>query len=481
MPPFLALLLTITLVGFLLRRELRKGPAVSKAIWIPVAWFMINGSRQVSQWIGGETGLSAQALAQGNSIDQVAYSVLIAAGALVLVRRRAQLSAFARSNPWFVIFILYAGFSAIWSDFPLTSLKRWVKAVGDPVMVLVLWSEANPVRAVTTTVRRCAYVLIPVSLLFCKYYVELGRVIDSWGKVSYTGVTTDKNMFGYLLFTYGLFFLASVLSRASGASDRRENRGFDRIDAATDLLLLAIIGWLLAIANSKTATLSLCVGVVVLAATRIPNVLRNFRAYALLFVLIVGIGDAVFSIKTSVLEASGRDATFTGRTGLWETVLSEPINPVIGAGYASFWLGERLARFWAMYPTSPPIQAHNGYIEVYLNLGLIGLCLIVIMLWSGLSRVQRRAVSFLDPVSQSTDEHRTFAMFGLSFCTAYLLYNVTEATFQGLNPLFGVFLILTADYSARTRGMVAERFRTHSTLPGKRAIRSSLARARGRR
>ena len=91
-----------------------------------------------------------------------------------------------------------------------------------------------------------------------------------------------------------------------------------------------------------------------------------------------------------MLEAAGRDATFTGRTGLWETLLQEPINPLIGVGYASFWLGERLERFWAMYPTSPPIEAHNGYLEVYLNLGLIGVCLLAGVLWRGLRTTRSR-------------------------------------------------------------------------------------------
>ena len=50
----------------------------------------------------------------------------------------------------------------------------------------------------------------------------------------------------------------------------------------------------------------------------------------------------MFSLQSTVAQAAGRDASFTGRTGIWETVLQEPINPLIGTGYSSFWLGERL-------------------------------------------------------------------------------------------------------------------------------------------
>ena len=66
-------------------------------------------------------------------------------------------------------------------------------------------------RAITAAIKRSGYVLIPLSLLFCKYYEDMGRVIDDWGRSYYTGVTLDKNMFGYLLFAYGLFFASGLV------------------------------------------------------------------------------------------------------------------------------------------------------------------------------------------------------------------------------------------------------------------------------
>ena len=78
-------------------------------------------------------------------------------------------------------------------------------------MVLVLWTDPFPVRAITAAIKRCAYILVPLSVLFCKYYEHLGRTFDAWGNFGYTGVTTDKNMFGYLLFAFGLFFTAALM------------------------------------------------------------------------------------------------------------------------------------------------------------------------------------------------------------------------------------------------------------------------------
>ena len=137
MPPPLALALTLLLIGYLLRRDAKGQPRVSSATWIPTLWLMINGSRQVSQWIDGPGGLSAQALSEGNPVDKIIYSTLIAAAGWVLVRRRVRVGEILRSNLAIVLLLLYAALSVLWSEFPLISLKRWIKALGDPIMVLV--------------------------------------------------------------------------------------------------------------------------------------------------------------------------------------------------------------------------------------------------------------------------------------------------------------------------------------------------------
>jgi O-antigen ligase len=224
----------------------------------------------------------------------------------------------------------------------------------------------------------------------------------------------------------------------------RDGRNRVRPDQVINILFLAMIGWLLIIADCKTATLALIVGIAVIVALRFATVRRHFWFYALVAVLLVTVSDELLSIKSAVLESSGRDATLTGRTGLWETLLQEPINPLIGVGYASFWLGERLTRIWAMYPMTHPNEAHNGYLEVYLNLGLIGVCLIAGVLWRGLRTLQSRVAASLS-VSE-THSGRILGTFGMAYGVAYLFYNITEATFQGLNFLFVIFLILAFNY-----------------------------------
>ena len=77
-----------------------------------------------------------------------------------------------------------------------------------------------------------------------------------------------------------------------------------------------------------------------------------------------------------LLHALGRDSTLTGRTDIWRQVLDLHTNPLVGVGFESFWLGERLRKIGELYWWQAN-EAHNGYLETYLNLGLIGLFILV--------------------------------------------------------------------------------------------------------
>ena len=382
-----------------------------------------------------------QALYEGSPLDQVVYGTLIVAGILVLRNRRVGIGQLAKNSSWIILFFLFEGISCVWSDYTFIAFRRWMKASGDFVMVFVILSDPFPVRAITAAIKRSGYIMIPLSVLLIKYYEDMGRIIDDWGNSYYTGVTLDKNMFGYLLFAYGLFFASGLVCAFRQDSPSRAAR---RTNLACYALLLAMVAWLTPLANSKTSLLALVGGIAVMLALQFPKTKRHLWLFLIATVPVGAIADELFSVKNAVLEASGRDASLTGRTGIWETVLSEPNNPLFGTGYTSFWLGERLQRIWAHYPRTRLLQAHNGYLEVYLNLGVVGLVLLGGVLWTGLRNARRRLRA--PQYTTGNPDDSLFQTFGIAYILAYLIYNTTEATFMGLNFLFIVFLLLAFDF-----------------------------------
>jgi len=95
---------------------------------------------------------------------------------------------------------------------------------------------------------------------------------------------------------------------------------------------------------------------------------------------------ALFFQSSGVLKESlGRDATMSGRTEGWPVMLSVPNNRLVGAGYESFWLGPRLLTLWEAFGG----EAHNGYIEMLLVLGWLGVALLGVLIATGYRNVIR--------------------------------------------------------------------------------------------
>ena len=366
------------------------------------------------------------------------------AGLAVLLHRRLPWRGIFSSNPLLVCFLAYCLVSMAWSDFPFIAFKRWFKGLGDPLIALILLSESNPAAAVASVLRRCAFVLIPLSIVFIKYFPYLGRGYDDWtGLAFYTGVTTNKNMLGYLLLVFGLLFLCTLFTR-----DRATARTTRRGDVALSVLFLGMIAWLCQLANSQTSLVALCAaGLVVLSLG--STVVRKYVGGVALVALVVGVGlQWAFDITGSVLRSIGRDATLTGRTEVWDAVIALAPHPFVGAGFQSFWLGDRLQAMWAKFPVFRPNQAHNGYIEIYLNLGLIGLVIFGALLVAFYRTIRRKLDQAVAAMPTSASD-LILAKFGIGYFAAYLLYNVTEAIFQPLNFLFIVLLVLGIRYPLR--------------------------------
>jgi exopolysaccharide production protein ExoQ len=120
----------------------------------------------------------------------------------------------------------------------------------------------------------------------------------------------------------------------------------------------------------------------------------------------------------------------TNRTDLWKLLFDVGTDPVFGTGFMSFWSGDRMELIWRL-ANDRVNQAHNGYIEQYLNLGYIGVGFMVLLLLNAFVRARKQFDS--DP---------SMALFRLCFVTVAVLYNYTEASFYGMNNMW--ILTLTA-------------------------------------
>ena len=434
MPPSIALLLWFMLLLALLRFDPAREPGISSALWVSLTWFFFVGSRQPSQWLYGNTALPvAEAMQEGNSLDLIVYSLLILLAFGILMSRSMSRSfdwrKFFSANVALTAIVSFALLSVLWSDFPFITLKRWIRDLGIYLVILVVLSDPRPFEAVRSLLRRLLFVLISLSILLIKYFPEMSIAYDWWtGQANYVGPTTSKNMLGVLCLVSGLFFFWDTLTRWG---DRKQRR--TRWIICVNVAFFSMTLWLLQIAASATSNVCFVLGCLVLAAAHSKPLKRS---PALLILIPAGIGLYLFlqfalgiDIRTVLAEAVGRSSDLHGRTNIWRVVLSADPNPFVGVGYQSFWLGPQLLWIWA-HPTFAGInEAHNGYIEVYLNLGVVGLLLLVALLIESYQTIWRKFMA-----------SSNFGSLSLALWTTFLFYNGTEsAAFIGF--LWVVFLL----------------------------------------
>lgn len=410
---------------FFLNRE--KKSQVSWAVWIPVAWLSIGASRPISIWLGAGPMLeSPDQFLDGSPLDAVIFAGLEMGALVVLSSRGARCKALLRTNRPLLVFFVYCAVSVLWSDFPFVALKRWVKATGNLVMILVVLTEDDPSAAVKRFLAHTGFLLIPLSALLIKYYPEFGRGFDPWtGRAFNVGVGMNKNGLGVVCMFLGLGALwQSVAVLRSG-----KRRRIGQLIAHGAVSATAL--WLFSMADSATAFGCFLVGGTLIVLAWWRWFARSQAAVHILTAAIISSSVLGVLVDTDVglVQTMGRDSTLTDRTHLWEDVLRVPVNPLFGTGFESFWLGDRAKSLWEKYKWQPN-QAHNGYLEVYLNSGWLGVALLGFVLAWGYRNV-------IDELYKDPE------LGGLRFALfmAAVLYNLTEAAFKVMHPVWIAFLL----------------------------------------
>ena len=436
MPSIVAFILCLIFVIVILRYDGKKNPGSSLAMWAPLIWLILAATRNPSQWIANlQTGLQPAEqftdYMQGSAVDRTIFLLLIILGISILVRRRLNWFAVLRQNWIIFLFLALCGLSAIWSDFAAVSFKRWVKGLGDYVMALVVLTEPLPAEAVKTIIRRCAIILIPFSILLIRYY-PYGRIFTPWGQGEYVGVATSKNTLAMLCLVFGLYLAWSLLTKQI-----KRGGTYDWKELYTYLFYVALIVMLFKYAPSLTSIMCLTAGVLLIWVMKSKVVRQNTKFFTYIFlyvILIIIMVQTVVDMLPGLLTTFGRDVTFTGRIPLWEYLLGMELNVWLGTGYESFWLGDRLQDIWEMHWWMPN-QAHNGFIETYLNLGRIGLFLILGILFTAYRKALR-----------GLEDDYDFAVFSMTLLFIIVVFNQFEAAFKALHIMWFSLLLLSITY-----------------------------------
>jgi len=352
-------------------------------------------------------------------------------------------------------FLLYCFIAIFWSDFPFVAFKRWIKVLGHPIMALIILTEPDPNEALVRLMKRSAYFLVTFSIMAIKWFPEIGRRFDEWtGLGLNVGITQGKNHLGGGCLVLGLFFIWHFVR--TWRTDKSKAR---RDELRLVGLLLVMIAYLLRKSHDATATLCLliAIGVIFIVGRRWVNK-KLIGTYALVALVGLVVAELAFGIFERMGDLTGHESTLMGRMELWRDCLAVHTNPLFGVGFESFWLGDRLHLVKEGRPWTPN-EAHNGYLETYLNLGLIGLFMLFGLIVAAFRKIRLDLLRNPD-----------WGRFQLGFLAAIVFLNLTEATFKGLSLTWFIFFIIALKDPTIEYKPAAEPSETHELQPEAKLI-----------
>lgn len=429
MPKIFALFLCTVFVLFLLRIDRKQAPDVSFALWLPIIWMLVSASKPLAVWFGaGGSDMEA-----GSPLDRVFHTVILIFGLLILARRQFNWFSAVKDHGWLLLLLGYMLLSTFWSDMLFTSFKRWTRELVAVVMAFLISTEREPRQAVESFFRRKIYILIPFSLLLVKYYPHLG-VRYSWaGNLQWTGVALQKNGLA-LLCLFSSFFLVWTLVR------RWKGRDIPVVGYQTliEIVLLIMTAWLFtgpqhSIAYSATSTAALAVGLTAFGCflwMKKQRILISPVALMIIIAIIIVYGTITPFLGGltgyDVASTFGRDQTLTGRADIWKVLVPYAMKqPILGYGFGGFWT-DAMRKMTSSH-------AHNGNLDIILNLGLVGLILFSIFLISSCRKARKVLAYDFD-----------WGVLWICYLLMAVVHNIAESSMDGFTSNMSSIILILA-------------------------------------
>ena len=328
----------------------------------------------------------------------------------------------ALSSPGLIALMAVAAASAAWSALPTVVLRRTAGLAGATLFGMVLASRLDfreqlfLFRRVLRIAAACSFALWVLKVGTGMDFVTMGTssnpMADGFDASALRGIFGHKNGLGAMM---ALAILVDWHMPVRGT-----------LAKTIKILWLGCYALLLHLANSATALLACFATLGILFA------IRKFRhQYGLLLpVLTIGglFAGALFAVfRDDAMRLLGRSSDLTGRSDLWQWVVIMIMKrPWLGYGYSGFWRGASdQSDVIEAHVGWSPIYAHNGYLELTLSLGVLGLLVFLYFIGKGVWRAVIRAKN----AATLQD------LWPLAFLIFFLLHNLGECTMLMQNNL----------------------------------------------
>jgi exopolysaccharide production protein ExoQ len=360
-------------------------------------------------------------LTHGSTALQLVWSCIYVLSVLRVLPRYREIVWFLRSNKLLTLLLALAVLSTLWSGDPGLTFRRSIAVLATTIFGIDFALRYS----IQEQLRRLCFVLglaVLLSVIVQVCWPGSIPVVDAdYTAEGWNGAFAQKNMFARVIVLTALAFLM----RSSGRRRLFKNG-----------LVICCAFALIGAAQARTALVVLLALLFLLAACRFLLSARHSRLVWLVGVVtglpILYLASTNVEYLTGIL---GRNSTLTGRVGIWHMAFASFLkSPLLGYGYSGFWnvSPEALKINSALHWTVP--DAHNGFLDLALQLGLVGLCLYLTYYVIAV----RRAVEYAR--SNSSAE----AMWPLAYLAFSFLYSFTESSPLASNSMSWILYISVA-------------------------------------
>ena len=250
------------------------------------------------------------------------------------------------------------------------------------------------------------------------------------------GIVGNANLLAFTGVLGGLVFLIELI-----VTDKK--RLLPLASLATAVVLTALAGS--AAMTLATALVVFAALVAILSEGR-PRKIRHRIYWVAGGILVFGIGLAI-AFRAQVFELLDRSPDATGRFYIWEKVLGLISEKWFeGWGWIGYWVpGIEPYEGLVVLNSTPMYQAHNAYLDIWMQLGIVGLGLLIWLMISTFARLWAVGVRHTNPLylyplfmflviaAQSLAESRLLIEIG--WVLLVLLATKSREPFAELEPL----------------------------------------------
>lgn len=380
-------------------------------------------------YIARQEGGTAAAYSGGNRVIQLIFSALYLYFFFLIARRYKQALALIREEKWIASFWLWALASAAWSVASSFTVVHWIALLGTGMVGLYIGIRFEPWEQLNL-LAGCLAAVAFASLLVALFLPNIGLAPGG----AWQGVFFPKNSLGRMM-ALGTFCFVLL------AIERRRKRWIS--------IAMAVFCSVLLLLSQSATAIVVCIFMLGLLPFRKLLTLGNRLLVPLLAffcMLVMPFVAWLAENSTTILRILGRDNSFTGRIPLWDIILQEIASrPVFGFGYGAFWTTGEATHVWATIGWNAP-NAHNGFLEILLGVGLVGGVLFLMGLLRNLSLAVRAART-------SGEVGESWPLFFLIF---NLLYSLTESSLLSANFILTILFVANSYWVVRARSRTEE-------------------------